>query len=185
VESYRQALEIREELGDKPGVRNTYHQLSNVTFLGGRLDEAEEWSRKALVIGEQLGDKPGMATIYHQLGIIAHARGRLDEAEDWYRKSLAIKQELGDRPGMASTFGQLGMLAGHRGRPFEDLEWTIRCIALFSEFPHPATEPAPGHLARLAAQLRMGALERYWRLVTGDPLPATIRRYVQSPQAKQ
>jgi hypothetical protein len=103
----------------------------------------------------------------------------LGQAEDWYRQSLTIRQELGNRPGMATSFGQLGLLSEQRGRQADALAWTVRCVALFEEFPHPATGPGPGHLARLTAALGIEALERCWREVTGIPLPQLIRDYVE------
>jgi hypothetical protein len=101
-----------------------------------------------------------MATSYHQLGNVAQLRGRLDQAEDWYHRSLSIKKELSNRPGMASSYGQLGLLAEQRGQPGEALAWTIRCVALFEEFPHPATGPGPEQLARLTRLLGRDDLER-------------------------
>ncbi len=50
----------------------------------------------------------------------------------------------------------------------------MRCVALFQEFPHPATGPGPGHLARLTAKLGMAALADSWRRSTGAALPAAI-----------
>jgi tetratricopeptide (TPR) repeat protein len=162
-----------------------YHELGVIAQQRGRLDDAEDWYRKSLAISEELGNKPVIATTYHELGRAAHQRRRLDNAEDWYRKSLAINEELGNKPGMAFTFGLLGLLAEDRGQPRQALEWMIRSVALFSEFPHPATEPAAGHLARFTAQLGTGALEQYWRNVTGSPLPPAIRSYVESPRANE
>ena len=177
---YRRSLAIQEELGNRPGIARSFGQLGRTAQDRGRLDEAEDWYRRSLAIQEELVHRPGMAMTYHQLGITAHKRGRLDEAEDWYRRSLAIQEELGNRPGMAMSFGQLGLLAEDRGLPRQALEWTVRCVALFSEFPHPATGPAPGHLTRLTAQLGTGALEESWQQVTGSPLPPAIRGYVES-----
>ena len=172
-------------MGDKPGMASTYHQLAIAAFLRRRLDDAEDWHRNALAIREELGDKPGMASAYHQLGMAAQDRGRLDDAEDWYRKALAIKEELGGKPGMALTFGQLGLLAEDRGQPRQALEWMVRCVALFREFPHPSTGPAPRHLARFTDQLGTGALEQCWQQVTGSPLPLAIRSYVESSRANE
>ena len=121
---YRKALTINEELGDRPGMASTYHQLGITAQDRGRLDEAEDWYRKALTIIEELGDRPGMAT---HLPPARHdrpgPRGRLDEAEDWYRKSLAINEELGNRPGMALTYAQLGLLAEARA-PGPSWHWS-------------------------------------------------------------
>jgi hypothetical protein len=56
----------------------------------------------------------------------------------------------------------------------------VRCVALFGEFPDPVTGPASGHLARLARQLGMQALEACWQRVTGDSLPGAVREYVRA-----
>jgi hypothetical protein len=112
--------------------------------------------------------------------MVAQQRGHLDDAQNWYRKSLTIKEELGNRPGMALSFGQLGLLAEDRGRPEQAMEWTIRCVALFDEFPHPATEPGPTHLARLTALLGIDTLQRCWHRVTGKPLPDVVRNVIAS-----
>jgi tetratricopeptide (TPR) repeat protein len=124
-----------------------------------------------------------MAGSYHQLGMTAQDRRRLEEAEEWYSKSLAIREDLGDVIGRAESYGQLGLLAEERGQPQQALDWTVRCVAQFSEFPHPATGPAPRHLTRLAAQLGINALEECWQQVTNNPLPPAIYSYVESSRA--
>ena len=177
---YRQSLTIKEDLGDRPGMAGTYHQLGNAAYLRGRLDEAEDWYRQSLTIKEDLGDRPGMASTYHQLGVTAQDRGRLEEAEDWYRQSLTISEELGDRPGMALSYGQLGLLAEARHQPGQALAGLVRCVTVFDQFPHPATGPAPAHLARLTTLLGMPALEQTWQQVTGHPVPQPVRDYLTS-----
>jgi tetratricopeptide (TPR) repeat protein len=177
---YRKSLTIEEDLGDRPGMARTYHNLGTTAQERGRLDEAEEWYRQSLTIEEDLGDRPGMAGSYHQLGVAAQVRGRLDEAEDWYRKSLTVKEELGSLPGMALTYGQLGLLAEARHQPGQALDWMVRCVTVFDQFPHPATGPGPGHLARLTGQLGMPALEQTWQQVTGQPVPQPVRDYIAS-----
>ncbi len=158
----------------------SYHQLGMIAHYRGHLEDAEDWYRQSLTIIEDLGDRPGMAISYHQLGMIAQDRGHLDDAEDWYRQSLTIIEDLGDRPGMAFAFGQLGLLAVARGRLEEALEWTVRCVALFDEFPHPATGPGPANLARMVAELGIDTLERCWRRVTGEPLRDAVRDFIAS-----
>ncbi len=175
----RRSLELSQELGDAPSVALTYYQLGSIARQRGRLDEAEEWSRRALTIQERLGNKPSIGRIYHHLGMIAQLRGQLDEAEAWYRTALAIEADLGNKPDMARTSGAMGLLAEARGQAHQALEWTVRCVGLFDEFPHPASGPGPRHLARLTAQLGMGTLEQCWLQVTGSPLPAAVRDYVE------
>ncbi|MGH3843635.1 MAG: tetratricopeptide repeat protein, partial [Pseudonocardiaceae bacterium] len=166
--------------GNWPGMALNYHQLGTVAEERGRLDEAQQWCLKSLTITEELGDRPGMARGYHELGRVAQLWGCLDEAQQWYLKSLTISEELGDRPGMARSFGHLGPLAEGRGHPEQALDWMIRCVALFDEFPHPATGAGPDHLARLTAVLGIDTLERCWRRVTGQPLPQLVRDVIAS-----
>jgi tetratricopeptide (TPR) repeat protein len=182
---YRKSLTIKEELGDRPGMASTSYQLGRTAQDRGQLDEADDWYRKSLTIFEKLGNRHHMAYTYHQLGRIAEDRGQLDEADDWYRKSLTIKEELGDRPGLALTYGQLGLLAEARQQPRQALDWTVRCVALFSQFPHPATGPGPGHLARLARQLGLPVLEQAWQQAAGQPVPQPVRDYITSHHDSQ
>jgi tetratricopeptide (TPR) repeat protein len=175
---YRKSLTISEELGNRPGMANTYHQLGMTALQRGQLDEADDWDRKALTIFEELGDRPHMADTYHQAGMTAQRRGRLDEADDLYRKALIIREELGDLPGLALAYGQFGLLAEARQQPRQALDWTVRCVTSFSQFPHPATGPAPTHLVRLTTLLGIPALEQSWRQVTGSPVPKAVRDYI-------
>jgi tetratricopeptide (TPR) repeat protein len=178
---YQQSLTIKEDLGDRHGMATSYHQLGRVAEERGRLDDAERWYRQSLIILEDLGDRHGMASSYHELGVVAQGRGRLDDAERWYRQSLATLEDLGDRPGMATGYGQLALLAEEHGHPQQALEWTIRCVALFDEYPHPATGPAPHHLQRLTHLLGSEALEQAWHAVTGHPIPPDILSHATTP----
>jgi hypothetical protein len=81
---------------------------------------------------------------------------------------------------MAISYGQLGLLAEVRQQPVGALEQIVRSVALFDQFPHPATGPGPGHLARLTRQLGIGVLEETWAKVTGQTLPSTVRAYVST-----
>ena len=100
-----------EELGDRPGMAASYHQLGIVAQLRGRLDEAADWYARSLAISEELGDRPKMVTSYHQLGMVAQVRGRLDEAADWYARSLAIRRGARRPARDGASYGQLGLLA--------------------------------------------------------------------------
>ena len=172
---YSKALFIREELGNRPGIAECYHQLGMLAQECGALNDARDWYGKSLAILDELGDRPGSAASYHQLGTVAFLRRALNEARDWYRKSLAITEALGDRPKMASSYGQLGLLALVEGRMGEALDWSVRAAALFPDFPHPATGPAPRYLALLTAALGLPALKESWLRQTGAPLPDSVR----------
>jgi tetratricopeptide (TPR) repeat protein len=177
---FRKSMAIVEELRDEAGMADSYHELGNLALVRGQLDEAETWYARSLIIKEEQHDRPGLADSYYQLGMLAQERGRFHDAEDWYRKAAAVEERLGNRRGLAASYRQLGGLAEQCGQPVQALEWTIRWVALYPQFPHPATEPAAGSLARLAAGLDASALSLLWLQVTGKAIPATVAAHVHA-----
>jgi len=184
---YRGALVIQETLGNRPGMAHAYHNLGIIAHQRKRLGEAEGWYRRALAIFEESGNDERIAICYHQLGTLAYSRNELQEAEDWYNKALTVKEHDAASPNeLAPTYGQLGLLAEKKGDFLEALTWMIKCVALFDEFPHPATGPAPKHLVRLVnawAIPPMEMLEEWWDEVRGEPVPDSVRDYVQASLA--
>gem|GEM_PF-1825916 len=130
---YRKSLQIREEMGDQPGMAMTYHHLGMVEQFRGEFDAAEDWYSQSLKIEETLGNRPGIASSYHQLGTVAQDRGDLDAAERFYRKSLEIEVALGNMPGMASSYGQLGILEQARGNLDIAEQWYRKSLTIQEE----------------------------------------------------
>ena len=151
---YRQAIQIREELGLRSLLATDYHQLGNTAYLRGRLDEADDWYRKSLAIKEELGNRPLMVTTYHQLGITAQDRGQLDEADDWYRKALTIEEELGNHPHMAGTYHQLGNTAYLRRRLDEADDWYRKALTIEEELGNHPQMASTYHQLGITAQDR-------------------------------
>ncbi|WP_335581497.1 CHAT domain-containing protein [Streptomyces sp. KLMMK] len=156
------------------------HKLGLLAMGGVLWDEAERWYREALAIEEQLGDRSAMAGTCSDLGRVAHAKGRLDEAEQWYLRCLTIEEALGDKRSLSLTYHEMSGLAASRGRTGEALEWAVRSATLFDRFPHPSAGSRPRDLARLTGLLGTAALEQYWARVTGTPLPADVRQWIET-----
>ena len=126
---YRKSLAISEDLGDRPGMADSYHQLGMVAQDRGRLDEAEDWYRKSLAINEDLGDRPA----WPQLPPARHGRpgaGAAGGGRGLVPQVPGHREELGDRPRMASSYHQLGMVAQDRGRLDEAEDWYRKSLAI-------------------------------------------------------
>ena len=94
---YKKSLAIQEALGDQPGIASIYHQLGNVSYLGGCLDEAEGWFKKSLAIYEALGDKLSMVKTLAQLGNLKAARGNQVAALAFAIKACAPFEDFPNR----------------------------------------------------------------------------------------
>jgi tetratricopeptide (TPR) repeat protein len=91
---YRRSLAIKEELGNRPGMAASYHQLGRTAQDRGRLEEADDWYRKSLTIKEELGDLRGLAMSYGQLGLLADDRHQPRQALDWIIRCVTLFSEF-------------------------------------------------------------------------------------------
>ena len=160
---YKRSLQIKEELGNRAGMANSYHQLGMVSQNRGDYDQALDWYKRSLQIKEELGNRADMASSYHQLGRVAELRGDLDQALDWYKRSLQINEELDNRAGMASSYHQLGMVAQVRGGYDQALAWYKRSLQIEEELGNRAGMASSYHQLGMVSQER-GDLDQalYW-----------------------
>ena len=153
--SYRQALDIFLEFGDRHRAARTYHQLGMVAQEQRRFAEAEASYRQALDIKLEFGDRHSAAATYHQLGMVAQEQRRFAEAEASYRQALDIYLEFGDRHSAAATYHQLGMVAQEQRR-FAEAEASYRqALDIYLEFGDRHGAAATYHqLGRVAQEQR-------------------------------
>jgi tetratricopeptide (TPR) repeat protein len=177
---YLKALAIKQEVGSLTAIAETISELSLLAIKRGRLVEAKQWCHKSLAIWQEIGNQSQIGRMYHRLGNIALREERLDEAEEWYRRSLTISGKIGD-PGMVPmTYMQLGMLSWRRGQLMVALEWMVRGVTIVGNFRDPALAQATDMLADLTSRVGVPVLQQVWQQVTGGPLPAEVRRDVES-----
>jgi tetratricopeptide (TPR) repeat protein len=102
-----------------PLARSLYvAQLSALSLLEGRVDEARQHARQALTLARQYGERGHEALALYQLGAVhAHAEA-LDAApaEAHYQQALALAEALGMRPLVAHCHLGLGTLYNQMGR---------------------------------------------------------------------
>jgi len=151
---YEESLAIDEELGDRPGIASSKHQLGGMAYLRGEYDEARRLYQESLAIRQELGDWSGVASGKHQLAMLAHEQHDYDEARRLYQESLAIRQELGDRAGIALSKHELGRLASHERDHEEARRLYVESLAINDELGNRRG------MARTKHQLGMLALDQ-------------------------
>ncbi|HEY9854324.1 MAG TPA: tetratricopeptide repeat protein [Stenomitos sp.] len=112
---YREALDLRERLGDPAGVAGSQSNLGIAYYELGRWDEAHEAFARALETFRSIGERWQSTVVLNNMGHLLLNRGSLEEAERCYREALAIKREMGEEPGVAIALGNLGNALSHRG----------------------------------------------------------------------
>ena len=76
---YREALAIREELGDRSRIAASLRFVGNVAFDRGDLDGAEDWWRRSLEPSRRRRREPQGQRL-NNLGVVAHHRGDYQKA---------------------------------------------------------------------------------------------------------
>jgi len=130
IEYCQRSLEIKEKLGNEPGVAATLNNLGNVYQGKGEWDKAIEYYQRSLEIKEKVGDEHGMATTFNNLGLVYDAKGEWDKAIEYYQRDLAICEKVGNEHGMAFTFNNLGSVYKAKGEWDKAIEYYQRSLTI-------------------------------------------------------
>jgi non-specific serine/threonine protein kinase len=112
---HTEALAIRRELGDRPGIAISLNNLGLVAQAQEEHATARGLFEESLAIRRELGDRWGVAAGLGNLGIVAHDLGDYAAARALHDGSLAIWRELGDTRCIAMSLSNLGDAASEQG----------------------------------------------------------------------
>ena len=165
----REALAIREALGNPSLVAEVQLYLGNFAYMQGRWDEALDlWTRASAtylragnVVDATFGAGNSAEVLVHQ--------GRYEEAEPRLRKALEVWESMGYSGGVADVLGTLGRLALNRGDVGEASRLFGEVRRLFATAGDVREIGACGALAECL--LRQGSVEQALALVE-----STLRR---------
>ena len=107
-ENYRQAAELRRQIGDLRGYATTLRNLGGIYLVRGDHAAAESNLNAALKILEQIGDRAGIADVLNDSGVLEEGRGQYAAALDHYRRALKLRRELGDQRTVGESLNNVG-----------------------------------------------------------------------------
>lgn len=110
TESWFEVLTLREALGQRRKLPNTYNNIGQAFIDLENLDRAEEYFEKSLAISEEFNDSLGIARSYNNFGYLSKLKGDLPGALSSYRKGLAMRKALSDSIGIAVGLNNVGFV---------------------------------------------------------------------------
>ena len=113
---YRQALEIKQRIGQKGSVAATLNEIGHVQAQLGNADEASASYTEALKLRREVGDKRGTGSSLIDLGVFHAGRSRYDEALKFYKEGLQIQRELGNVDFEALCLNNIGNVYLFKGQ---------------------------------------------------------------------
>ncbi|OFX46498.1 MAG: hypothetical protein A2046_15510 [Bacteroidetes bacterium GWA2_30_7] len=129
MEYYRKSLKIREEIGDKKGVANSFNNIGTIYDQQASIAKSRqdligsdsliimviEYYRKSLKIREEIGDKQGMAVSFNNIGAIYLQKNELRNAKTFCEKSYQLSKELGFPENIESATRRLKQIYEKQG----------------------------------------------------------------------
>lgn len=114
--TYRQAIQLSEQLADKRGIAVKKVQLATVLMLQQAYQAALSAYQAAKDSFLQLNEPGTVAIVWHQIGMVYRRMQAYEAAEQAYRESLAIESRLGNTAGIAASLAELGSLYDDWGK---------------------------------------------------------------------
>jgi len=122
VDSWRRALPLKRELGDRLGEASTLGNLGMASRYLGNLQEALAFDDQALDVLRAAGARLLEGRALNNRGRLYDTLGMPDQAVVDLEGAVAIAEELDDRPLQAAALTALGRLREQRGEPALALE---------------------------------------------------------------
>jgi len=108
-------LNIRHQLGDRPSIAYSIHNLGIFTLAQGDLGRAREFFEQDLLLFRSIGDKSGIVLSLQYQGLFAHLQGDDLLAQSLLEEGLTLARETGPIWIYANYLLWLADLAADRG----------------------------------------------------------------------
>jgi DNA-binding SARP family transcriptional activator/tetratricopeptide (TPR) repeat protein len=116
------ALQACRDLDDLPGAARAAFDLSLISLLTGRSEEALPHAADAAAAFGLLGDERGRAAALDRVGIIHRNTARFRYALAYHREAIDIYREAGDTRGLAEALNHSAVALAELGRHAEAAE---------------------------------------------------------------
>jgi tetratricopeptide (TPR) repeat protein len=130
---YRQALVIRQEVGDAKGEFTTLVKIGNVCGQFGQLEEAIGSYEQALTVARTAKLRDQEAAALCSLGAAYNSTGRNQKALEYTEQALRLAREVKDRETEKTCLNNLGSIYSDLGRYDKALQYYEQALAMRRE----------------------------------------------------
>ena len=131
---------IFHEAGDLAGESMALHDLAEVPFNQGDLEQAKTLYEQALTLARQTGDKKALSRELGNIGAIYAQEGDFATGLKFYGQALEAARDVDDKHAMAVTIGNTGDILHAEGRLGDALAEYKDALVLAREVGHKSSE---------------------------------------------
>ncbi|MFX1537479.1 MAG: tetratricopeptide repeat protein [Promethearchaeota archaeon] len=111
-----ESLILRQELGDKRAMAESFHMLGNIYLEKDNLDQALGEFLQAQTLFEEVGGTKSIGRVFNGIGSIHWQQGNLDQALDYFERYQTIGKELNDNQAIGYSLHNMGLIYIQRGK---------------------------------------------------------------------
>jgi CHAT domain-containing protein/uncharacterized protein HemY len=130
LQSWQQALDIYQEIGDPNGEATSLNNLGNAYSSLGQYLKAIEYYEQSLAIFQAIDNPKGKAYSLMGLGNAYNRLGQYPKAIEFYEQSLAIARKIDDRNGEAYSLNNLGEAYSRLGQYLKAIKYYEQSLAI-------------------------------------------------------
>ena len=134
VELFNQALSIRRQLNDRPGLIVTLNNLAIAYQNMGDPRKSLEYLTEIRGLLKDMGDRAKEASFLNNICVIHENIGEYTKALEFCNQALSIRRELNDERGMATVLNSLGNTYGNTGQYQRALDLYTQSQELYAKF---------------------------------------------------
>src|SRR5581483_201638 len=159
---FRQALRIREKIGDRKGMADSYFNLGVAYDHVGDLARSLEYLREAVHMREQIQDQRGLIAALNSMGSVFRRMDLLKEAREALRRAIEIGSSVDVPEERLDTYREMSQLEAASGDYRKALELYQQYAAGRETF---FDETSARRLARLQVQFETERREQEIKLL--------------------
>ncbi|WP_455465190.1 tetratricopeptide repeat protein, partial [Candidatus Hodarchaeum mangrovi] len=126
----QESLSLRESIGDKIGIGESFFGLGNFYLYRGDRNLALKFFKKGLAIGEEVGNKYLISQAFRALANIHVFKGEFNLAIDYTMKSLALVECIKNKCEISHNLQHLGEIYYLKGEFNSAEKYTIRAFEI-------------------------------------------------------
>ena len=133
LESYKQVLTIRKELGDRAGIAKTLNNMGDVYANQREYAKALDVLQQALTIRRQINDRPGVAETLNLIGFVYQRQQEFSQALNLHQEALDISQTVSDRPNEGESLHNIAAVKASQRQLDQALQFYQQALIIREE----------------------------------------------------
>jgi len=130
LENYRLALEVAEEMDNKPKIADVQSRIAMIYLDGGSYQEGLDASMNALQVYREVGQRKEEAATLKDIGTIYYRWGKYQQSLEYFNQSLEIGVELNLRQEVYDVYREMSAVHSDLGNFKEALDYYTRFVDL-------------------------------------------------------